>query len=200
MTDNHPTEQSEDSMPNDRSELRSADFATLVSTIRRVHEQCARHAKQAVNVSLTVRNWAIGAYISEYELHGKDRAKYGERLVDSLAEELKRHRVPTCGRQRLYAYIAFFRAYPQIGVAMQDNSVVPEPPSIVRSLAGQSGKTDEREIVRSPTGQFDLSGHTLLHRLSYTHLELLTALKETLRAFVEEKRRQLADSTEEVGA
>ncbi len=162
------------------------DFAALVSAIRQVHEHCAGQAKRAVNVNLTLRNWVIGAYIAEYELHGKDRAKYGERLIESLSAELKRHRVPTCDFQRLYAYIAFFRTYPQIGAVMQDNSIVAAPPSIFRSLTGESGTTGKRGIVRSVTGEFDLPGQTLLDQLSYTHLELLTALDDPLkRAFYE---------------
>ncbi len=146
------------------------DFNALVVAIRQVHEQLAVQAGRAVNVSLTLRNWFIGGHIHHYELHGRDRAQYGDRLMDSLAAELKRNRVATCDRQRLYAYLAFFRTYPQIGAAVQSGTTLTIAPS----------------IVRSPTGQFDLSGETLLDRLSYTHLELLTALDDPLkRAFYE---------------
>jgi type I restriction enzyme, R subunit len=43
-------------------------------------------AGRAINVSLTLRNWLIGAYISEYELRGADRASYGENLLSELAD------------------------------------------------------------------------------------------------------------------
>lgn len=85
------------------------DFDALVASIRQVHEQLAAQAGRAVNISLTLRNWFIGGHIHHYELHGKDRAKYGDRLMESLAAELKRHHVATCDRPRLYAYLAFFR-------------------------------------------------------------------------------------------
>lgn len=151
-----------------------------------MHERLTAHAGKAVNLSLTVRNWVIGAYIAEYEFHGKDRATYGGRLVDNLATELKRHHVATCDHQRLYAYIAFFRAYPQIGSTAQSNPAFTTAPAIVRSVTGQFSETGAAEIVRSATGQFTLPGQTLLDRLFYTHLELLTALVDPLkRAFYE---------------
>lgn len=162
------------------------DFAALVSSIRQVHEQCAAQANRAVNTALTIRNWLIGCYIHEYERHGKDRASYGEGLVDRLAEELVHHGITACDRQRLYGYIAFFRTYPQFADEI--------PPAIstvsgvlkVRSLTGQSDETAKKQIVRSVTGQFMQPAGLLLERLSFTHLDLLTTLDNPLkRAFYE---------------
>lgn len=73
------------------------NFAALAEALRQVHERCAAQAARAVNVSLTLRNWAIGCYIVEHERSGVDRAEYGERMVDRLTEELRRRR----GRLRL---------------------------------------------------------------------------------------------------
>ncbi len=56
------------------------DFNTLISAIRQVHKHLAARASRAVNISLTLRNWLIGAYITEFELNGEDRAKYGDNL------------------------------------------------------------------------------------------------------------------------
>lgn len=42
----------------------------------------------AINQLLTIRNWAIGCYIVEYEQEGCDCAKYGARLLQKLANEL----------------------------------------------------------------------------------------------------------------
>jgi|GEM_PF-3325045 len=61
-------------------------FAALVDSIRQVYEELSAQAGRVVNVSLTLRNWLIGCYIAEYELHGFDRARYG----DSLAEHVKK--------------------------------------------------------------------------------------------------------------
>jgi len=147
-----------------------------------------------VNVSLTLRNWAIGCYIVEYEQRGADRAEYGEGMVDRLAEELRRRGVPASDRQRLYAYVGFYRAYPQIGEAIPTAWAVhgfsATPTRLttnVRSLTGQSAETAKAEnIVRSATGISQTSGRMLVDRVSYTHLELLAGLEDPLkRAFYE---------------
>ena len=64
----------------------ATSFPALVAAIREVHEQCATQAVKAVNISLTFRNWLIGAHIHHYELQGADRAAYGDKLQDFLLE------------------------------------------------------------------------------------------------------------------
>jgi hypothetical protein len=162
------------------------DFSALVAAIRATHEQCAAAVSRTVNLSLTVRNWTIGGYIHHYELHGKDRAAYGESLIDTLAGELNRHGITACDRQRLYGYLAFFRAYPQIGDVIPGQPSFAQAKAILRSAIGQSEETVGKAIVRSATGQLGLAGNVLLERLAYTHLDLLTAVEDPLkRAFYE---------------
>jgi len=60
----------------------SLTFKRLIEAVRDVHEQLRAQADRAINVSLTLRNWLIGAYIAEYELRGTDRASYGENLLN----------------------------------------------------------------------------------------------------------------------
>ena len=171
----------------------NSDFATLVGSIRQVHEHCAAQASRAINVSLTLRNWVIGSHIHHYELNGQDRAKYGDALIDRLAAELAKREVPACERQRLYGYLALFRTYPQIAGAIPNGTlsvlrlpVESDRAAIVRSATGQSGAGPSAQIVRSMTGQLAVTGRILLDRLSYTHLELLTAIEDPLkRAFYE---------------
>ncbi len=50
-------------------------FAELVLSIRKAHDLFSAQASKAVNISLTLRNWAIGYYIERYERLGVDRAK-----------------------------------------------------------------------------------------------------------------------------
>jgi hypothetical protein len=90
------------------------DFAGLIEAIKGVHESCSAQAIRAVHVSLTLRNWAIGAYIHHYELHGQDRANYGEGLFAMLADRLQALNIPNCGKSRLYRYLDLFKLYPHI--------------------------------------------------------------------------------------
>ena len=59
-------------------------FAVLADSIKSVNLKAGNVAKSAVNKSFTLRNWAIGWYIVEYEQNGNDRAEYGSSLLKNL--------------------------------------------------------------------------------------------------------------------
>lgn len=157
-----------------RSLARSMDFAALVDAIRQVHQQSAATAGRAVNVALTLRNWLIGAYIHHYELHGQDRARYGEGLFSALAERLGSLGVPNCNKSRLYRYRDFFIVYPQIVAALS--------PQFRKLLP----KDTARRTLRKVASSSPLSGQEIVNSLSYSHIELLLELDDPLRrAFYE---------------
>ncbi len=152
------------------------DFKKLIASIHQVHDELTAQASRAVNVSLTLRNWLIGAYIAEYELNGADRAEYGESLLSHLSEELERLPIRSCGKRQLYQYLLFYRTYPEI----------------VRSLNAQlqlllpQGVESLNAKLRSPTTLSGVPSEKLVNRLAYTHLEqIFTIADETKRAFYE---------------
>lgn len=151
-------------------------FDKLVGSIQQVHAELAAQASRAVNVSLTLRNWLIGAYIAEYELNGADRAEYGDTLLERLADHLQLRKVSTCGKRQLYQYLLFYRVYPEIveSAAAQFQTLIPQRIAIVS------------KTVRSATALSKVNPQTLISRLSYTHLEqMLTVDDDTKRAFYE---------------
>ena len=85
------------------------DLEFLARSIQTAHEELARQASKAINISLTVRNWLIGHYIAEFELNGSDRAAYGDKLLDRLADRLTDLGVSTCDKRRLYQYLRFLQ-------------------------------------------------------------------------------------------
>lgn len=101
-------------------------FKQLISSIQETDRYFAGQASRAVNVSLTLRNWVIGYYISEFELNGRDRAKYGESLLSEVAKALEKHKISNVGKRQLYDYVKLFRMYPQIvrTVSAQFNTYV----------------------------------------------------------------------------
>jgi hypothetical protein len=101
--------------------LAGFDFSALVGAIRQAHEYMAAQAGRAINISLTLRNWVIGCYIREYEQNGTDRAQYGERLLDLLAERLQKSGLKRVESRELRRYRQFYQLYPQIR-----ESVTPE--------------------------------------------------------------------------
>lgn len=72
-----------------KNEFNLWNYQQPVKSINEIHSQLQAHAVNAVNVSLTLRNWMIGFYIVEFEENGEDRAKYGDNLISDLAQNLK---------------------------------------------------------------------------------------------------------------
>ena len=60
------------------------NFESLVGRINLIQDALQAQAAHAVNLSLTARNWLVGYYIVEFEQHGEDRAKYGDKLDEKL--------------------------------------------------------------------------------------------------------------------
>jgi len=150
----------------------SLTFEQLISSIRHVHDQLTAQAGRAVNISLTLRNWAIGYYIHEYEQNGSDRAQYGERLLDRLAEQLQKSGLKRVESRELRRYRQFYQLYPQIR-----ESVTPE---LNRLLLGGEFPlpTEKRE---SPTPELHNSGRAIITKLSFTHLAELIAIEDNLK-------------------
>jgi hypothetical protein len=134
------------------------DFSGLIQNLTHVHEHLKFQAAKAVNVNLTLRNWIFGWRIKEYELKGRDRAKYGERLFPLMAERLAGMGVSNCDRKQLYRYCAFYEAFPEI-------------------LGTLYPKLDPSVIFGTVSRQSEFPPDKLLNELSYSHLEELTELR-----------------------
>ena len=165
-------------------------FNQLTTSIRKTSDTLRSFAGKSINQFLTVRNWLIGYYIVEFEQKGEDRAQYGEKLLQSLAKELKEEGLSFTN---LKMYRQFFQTYPQIvqviPAFLQKNNLLQIGQSVIGQL--QSTEFQEVEIVQSPIAQFNseeflVEPQRLLTELSYTHLVQLFPIKDRLkRAFYE---------------
>lgn len=156
-----------------------ATFSELIASIRSVHSELSAQAGRAVNISLTLRNWLIGCYISEYELNGKDRAEYGTALLERLSIELNKLGIPRSGERELRRYRQFYQIYPQIRESL--------PPEFARQtlMPMNSGVGDSR-IAQPESAQLARDGQTVFAKLSFTHIaELISIDDATKRAFYE---------------
>lgn len=86
-------------------------FDGLVGRIAAASDALRWEAVASVNRAVTARAWLTGYYIVEYEQHGHDRARYGERLLRRLAERLSS---PGFALANLKNYKAFFLAFPSL--------------------------------------------------------------------------------------
>src|SRR4051812_34421482 len=90
------------------------DINAIVSQIRSVDGSLRSEANKAVNTLLTVRNWLIGYYLVAYEQNGSDRAKYGDKILERVAESMASDGF---SYRNLLLFRKFFLAYP---FAVQD--------------------------------------------------------------------------------
>ena len=180
-----------------------SDFESLVSSIVQIHRQAQIFATKAVNVGLTLRNWLIGRQIEVYERQGADRATYGDKLMDTLANHLKKQGWERCDRRELYRFRHFYLTYPGIVETLSPQSLMLSELQPLMAFLPQSSNSiqetlsPESPIVETATPQ-------LMHRLSFSHLaELIELSDETQRRFYEiecirgnwsvrELRRQIA--------
>lgn len=156
---------------------RGAGYPALVKAISQANTGMVARAASAVNQALVLRNWLVGAYIVEFEQHGADRAKYGERLLPTLAEDLKARGIKGLIERTLRDCRTFFSLYPQIR-----GSLTPELDMVL--LPGLPSSARNR---RSPTPELPtpLSAEELLC-LSWTQLQELIRIEDPWkRAFYE---------------
>ena len=160
---------------------RKWNFEKLVVAIRQTHEYMAAQAGQAVNISLTLRNWVIGCYIREYEQNGADRAEYGAQVLEFLGKELQKSLEKCYTARYLRLCRQLYITYPHIRKSLI-------------SKFGQQGKgkspisklpalpvADESEIVDTLSPELIVPGDQLIDRLSFTHFVELIKLEYPLK-------------------
>lgn len=123
------------------------------------------------NQALVLRNWMVGAYIVEFEQNGADRAKYGARLLETLAGDLKAKGLKGLDSRTLRDCRTLSQVYPQIR-----GTVSPE----FALAMGQAMSVESQKRIRgatSPELPTPLSVEEIL-RFSWSHLQELIRLND----------------------
>lgn len=173
------------------------NFESLVGHINQVQDVLQAQAAHAVNLSLTARNWLVGYYIVEYEQHGEDRAKYGDNLLNRLAQSINKKGFSP---RRLREYRQFYLVYPILGVEVRKyientstNLLHSDASSIWRLTTAKLQSADNQEfgIWRSATAKLEewaTPPERLFYRINYTSLSILSSIDNPLkRAFYEQE-------------
>ena len=166
--------------PNFRADVTT--FENLAEQVKNVHNATSSVAKGAVNQLLTIRNWAIGCYIVEYEQQGCDRAKYGVRLLQNLADNLS---IKGLDRSMLNVCRLFYLRYPQIcetashKLQMIDGSKY----SINTQSLMIVEKKHSDEICDSLNHKFMTPPDVLLNHLSFSHIREILSIEDPMERF-----------------
>jgi hypothetical protein len=99
------------------------DLRALLSQISQLDGQLTAQAAKSIDRLLTIRNWLIGGYLFEYEQNGSDRANYGSKLEQTIAETLDRKGL---SERNLKLFKQFYLAYPQTMQTVSAQFKLPE--------------------------------------------------------------------------
>lgn len=105
-------------------------FDELVVGLARLQEQAEAEAARSVDEIVTARSWLVGTWLIAYEQHGADRARYGTRLLASLAEEFRNRRVKGLSESSLKNCRQIVLTWPRLGIRQTPSGeLVPLLPS-----------------------------------------------------------------------
>ena len=139
------------------------EFELLADSIKQINDKASSAAKSAVNQLMTLRNWAIGYYIVEYEQDGSDRAEYGSHLLKNLEKQIDQKGM---NYTLFKACRQFYKVYPQIGSTVSSKFKLPD--------FGKSS-TVSNEFVTDPD--------VLVNNLSFSHIREIMVLNDAFERF-----------------
>ena len=127
----------------------SQDYKALYQDACAIVEQARKQAYHAINVSLTLRNWLLGERIAKDELDGAERAKYGKRVIATLAQDLTAQYGKGFDKSTLYRYLLFYRLFPEKVDAVRPQFTQDETDGKVGAVRPQLLPwTHYRELIR----------------------------------------------------
>ena len=138
-------------------------FELLADSIKKINNKAGNAAKSAVNQLLTLRNWAIGYYIVEYEQDGSDRAEYGTRLLRNLENEISERGMNVT---LFKACRQFYLQYPQIGSTVSNQFNLPN---------FEKSSTASNLFVTDP--------EQLINNLSFSHIREIMVIGDSFERF-----------------
>ena len=173
------------------------NFESLVGHINHVQEVLQAQAAHAVKLSLTARNWLAGYYIVEFEQNGEDRAKYGDGLLNRLAERINRKGFEP---RRLREYRRVYVIYPMLGSEIYKYIQINHL-SLLELEKGQNWRLPSAElqipekqaevkwrISSAKLEEWRTASEQLFTRLNYSSLLYLAGIEDDLkRAFYEQE-------------
>jgi predicted nuclease of restriction endonuclease-like (RecB) superfamily len=173
------------------------DFDRLYKSVVKLDEAFEDNTAKAINRNITARNWLIGFYIVNYEQKGQDRAKYGEKTLQTLAERLNKK---SLSYRNLKLYRQFYKEFTSLEKPIFDY-VLNEFGNEKTLISGIQknfieDKTTSKDLAitdcligQSTIAQSDdlqIPPEKLFSHLSYTHFTLIMGVENAVaRIFYE---------------
>lgn len=147
-------------------------FDDLVVGLARLQEQAQAAAARSIDDILTARSWLTGAWLIAYEQEGADRARYGDQVLATLAEEFRRRGVRGLSASNLKNCRQIALTWPRLVIR--------------QTLSGESVPLLPAPALPALPWQDDAWMERLRGELSFSHLLELSRIDQPLtRAFYE---------------
>lgn len=162
-------------------------YNDLINNIEQTHSVFFKHTANAINQSLTIRNWIIGYYIVEYEQKGKDRAEYGKKLLHSIAKTLNQKGL---SQRNLNLFRKFYLVYPEIMQLITAQSDINQFSILQLATAKLEEALQTTSIQQNkknylPNKKFDKVEYSylisLIQKISFTHFVELIAIDDSVK-------------------
>jgi predicted nuclease of restriction endonuclease-like (RecB) superfamily len=115
---------------------KAQNYSTLINDLASLIKQGRKAAVRYVNTALVATYWLMGRRIVEHEQKGKERAEYGEVLLNRLAHDLTNKFGKGFGRENLRLMRQFYLTYqyPQISQTVS-GKLLPEKSQTVSGIS-----------------------------------------------------------------
>ncbi len=177
------------------------NFKELELSVNNLNTVFEENTAKAINRNITARNWLIGYYIVNYEQNGEDRAKYGEKTLLKLAENLNKK---SLSYRNLKLYRQFYIEFKVLGKPIFDyvlnefrtdenwlhniRQTLIEDKNTVKDLAISDCQIGQSVIAQSNSlpPELQLPPERLFKCISFTHFSLIMSVENPLaRLFYE---------------
>ncbi|NQU35257.1 MAG: DUF1016 domain-containing protein [Bacteroidetes bacterium] len=92
---------------------KKTEYKSLIETIGNIYQKARENVISAINIEMLEAYWVIGKYIIEYEQQGKEKATYGQQLLENLSIDLKLRYGKGFSRSNLNYMRLFYIKYPK---------------------------------------------------------------------------------------
>jgi len=158
------------------------DIKSLISQIKLTDDFFKGKVARTIDKYLTVRNWLIGYYIVKYEQHGLDRAEYGAKVLQNIADKLD---TKGLSQTNLKLFKQFYLIYPQISQTVSDLLSLEISQTASDLLQNNIGQTLSAQSLQtlSPESNNDqiIPPDQLISNLSFSHIVELMKIDESLK-------------------
>lgn len=176
------------------------EFTQLIKNVAQTQHLLQNRAMQTVNQLLVTRNWLVGYHIVVYEQNGADKAKYGSRIIKTMAEELRTLKLKGFSQTNLKLFRQFYLLYPhlqqvifeRLNASSSMGFVLPieEGKEKRQPLADQLQLSEKQKVRKGQplADQFLSKPEALLNHFSFRHFTELLKIEEPLKRYFYEQQ------------